>query len=238
MEWHMETLSQRSIKGSLVQCLLSRHMSIFHVCSPSLLLLAGSEYLMESSMDIQRPVFSLSNKLKRLQYLKNRRFVQKHVISAYTKSYTGWNDKFSSHCETPYIFNWNCKYINQMYVVIAITQQIINVETEGRKIACCEGRCGRTMLMKNQVILMLYHKRQQHEATSYCHRTAWQSLQHLAAVGSMLGLVQHADVKKKQKNKTTTKQTKPHPSKILENASSRLQKNGVWSYINKFRSGV
>lgn len=199
MEWHMETLSQRSIKGSLIQCLLSRHMSIFHVCNSSLLLLAGSGYVMESSMDIQRPVFSLSNKLKRLQYLKNRRSMQKHVISAYTKSYIGWNDKFSSHCEIPYIFNWNCKYINQMYVVIAITQQIINVETEGGKIACCQGR---TMLMRSQVILMLYQKRQQHEATSYCLvqwqlpiAIAWQSLQHLAAVGSMLGFVQHADVK-------------------------------------------
>lgn len=199
MEWHMETLSQRSIKGSLIQCLLSRHMSVFHVCNSSLLLLAGSEYVMESSMDIQRPVFSLSNKLKRLQYLKNRRSMQKHVISAYTKSYTSWNDKFSSHCEIPYIFNWNCKYINQMYVVIAITQQIINVETEGGKIACCQGR---TMLMRSQVILMLYHKRQQHEATSYCHRTAWQSLQHLAAVGSMLGFVQHADVKWKKDQQT------------------------------------
>lgn len=98
-----------------------------------------------------------------------------------------------------------------MYVVIAITQQIINVETEGRKIACCEGRCGRTMLMKNQVILMLYHKRQQHEATSYCHRTAWQSLQHLAAVGSMLGLVQHADVKKKTKKQNNNQTNKTPP---------------------------
>ena len=164
--------------------------------APPLLLLAVSEYQMESRTDIQRPVFTLGNKLKRLQYLKNRRSMQKHVISAYTKSYTNWNDKFSSHCETPYVFNWNCKYIKQIYLVIAITQQIINVEVEGGKIALCQGRCGRTMPMKNQVILTLHHKRQQHKATSYCHRAASQSLQHLAAVGSMLGFVQHADIKK------------------------------------------
>lgn len=31
----METLSHRGIKGSLAQCLVSRHMSIFDVCSPT-----------------------------------------------------------------------------------------------------------------------------------------------------------------------------------------------------------
>lgn len=31
----METLSHRSIKGSLAQCLVSRRMSIFDVCSPT-----------------------------------------------------------------------------------------------------------------------------------------------------------------------------------------------------------
>lgn len=32
----METLSHRSIKGSLVQCLVSRHTSIFEVYNPIL----------------------------------------------------------------------------------------------------------------------------------------------------------------------------------------------------------
>lgn len=164
--------------------------------APPLLLLPVSEYQMENRMDIQRPVFTLSNKLKRLQYFKNRKSVQKPVISVYTKSYTNWSDKFSSHCETPYTFSRNCKYINQMCLVIALTQQIVNVETEGEKIALCQGRCGRIMPMKNQVILTLYHNRQQHKVTFSCHRAAWQSLQHLAAVGSVLGFVHHADVKK------------------------------------------
>lgn len=31
----METLSHRGIKGSLAQCLVSRRMSIFEVCSPT-----------------------------------------------------------------------------------------------------------------------------------------------------------------------------------------------------------
>lgn len=31
----METLSHRSIKGSLAQCLVSRRMTIFDVCSPT-----------------------------------------------------------------------------------------------------------------------------------------------------------------------------------------------------------
>ena len=35
MGWHTETLSHRSIKGSLAQCLVSRRMSIFDVCSPT-----------------------------------------------------------------------------------------------------------------------------------------------------------------------------------------------------------
>jgi len=70
-----------------------------------LLLLAISEFQMERRMYVQRPVFTSSNKLKRLQNFKNKRFLQKLVISAYTKSYTNCNDKLSSDCESLYIFN-------------------------------------------------------------------------------------------------------------------------------------
>lgn len=35
--------------------------------------------------------------------------------------YTNWNYKFLSHYETPFIFNRNSKYINQMYLVVKNT---------------------------------------------------------------------------------------------------------------------
>lgn len=84
---------------------------------------------------------------------------------------------------------------------------------------------------------MLYRKKQQHKATSYSHRAGWQSLQHLSAVGSMLGFVQHADVKNKNKqNQHKTKQTNEQQTlQVLENAPAKKM---VFGYTHMLRSGV
>lgn len=116
----METLSHRGIKGSLAQCLVSRHMSVFEVCSPTFTT-ACSLRIPDGEQDgyIETSVYSeQQNKkatmLKRLEMHRSMQIL--HILKAMQIAITS-----SHHTVKPLMcLNQNCKYINQVYLVTAI----------------------------------------------------------------------------------------------------------------------